>query len=115
MPRQILARCLAAMLSAGACTPALAQDAAPESGTDAVAATESPFAFHGQATYVWQRKPAFNAAYSGPNSLTTDRAKSYSFTSTLDLGLRLWEARSSTSTRKSRRACRSRNCTAWPV
>ncbi len=63
---------------------------APESGTEA-AATESPFAFHGQATYIWQRKPAFNAAYSGPNSLSTDRAKSYSFTSTLDLGLRLWQ------------------------
>ncbi|GAB3103464.1 hypothetical protein GCM10027081_33260 [Cupriavidus yeoncheonensis] len=91
MQRPILVRCLAATLSAGACTPALAQDVAPESGGTEAAATESPFAFHGQVTYVWQRKPAFNAAYSGPNSLTTDRAKSYSFTSTLDLGLRLWQ------------------------
>src|SRR5262245_32289069 len=90
MPRQILARCFAAMLSLGACAPALAQDAAPAVGTD-VAEAESPFGFHGQVTYGWQRKPAFNAAYSGPNSLGTDRAKSYSFTSTLDLGLRLWD------------------------
>lgn len=65
--------------------PAVPSDAAT------VAATESPFAFHGQATYIWQRKPAFNAAYSGENSLTDARAKSYSFTSTLDLGLRLWQ------------------------
>ncbi len=53
--------------------------------------TEDRLAFHGQATYVWQRKPSFGAAYSGENSLGTERAKSYSFTSTLDLGLRLWQ------------------------
>ncbi|QET02823.1 carbohydrate porin [Cupriavidus pauculus] len=69
--------------------PAVPPDAATVAAT--VAATESPFAFHGQATYIWQRKPAFNAAYSGENSLTDARAKSYSFTSTLDLGLRLWQ------------------------
>lgn len=49
------------------------------------------FGFHGQTTYVWQRKPAFNAAYSGGNSLGAARAKSYSFTATLDLGKRLWK------------------------
>jgi hypothetical protein len=47
-------------------------------------------ALHAQATYIWQRKPAFNAAYTGPNSLNPGREKSYSFTSTVDLGLRLW-------------------------
>nr|WP_296228749.1 carbohydrate porin [Ralstonia sp. UBA689] len=49
------------------------------------------FGFHGQTTYVWQRKPAFDAAYSGDNSLAAGRAKSYSFTATLDLGMRLWK------------------------
>ncbi|MGN8089023.1 carbohydrate porin [Ralstonia sp. 22086] len=49
------------------------------------------FGFHGQTTYVWQRKPAFNAAYSGGNSLGAASAKSYSFTATLDLGMRLWK------------------------
>jgi hypothetical protein len=43
-----------------------------------------------QATYVWQGKPPFSAAYSGPHSLSPDREKSYSFTATAALGIRLW-------------------------
>ena len=43
-----------------------------------------------QTTYVWQRKYPFGAAYSGPNSLSADREKSYSFTATAALGARLW-------------------------
>jgi len=86
---------VAALLMLAAHAVASAQElpsAAPGAGAPdaSTADTESPFAFHGQATYIWQRKPAFNAAYSGDNSLTDQRAKSYSFTSTLDLGLRLW-------------------------
>ena len=46
---------------------------------------------HAQATYIWQIKPPFNAAYSGPNSLSLLREKAYSFTTTVDLGLRLWD------------------------
>ena len=42
-----------------------------------------------QATYIWQAKPGFSAAYSGANSLIPDAEKSYSFTSTAYLGLRL--------------------------
>jgi len=88
---QTVARCLTAALALAAGTPALAQEAAPpQPGQEAAAPTEDRFAFHGQATYIWQRKPAFDAAYSGPNSLTPERAKSYSFSSTLDLGVRLW-------------------------
>ena len=45
---------------------------------------------HAQATYISQKKPAFDAAYSGPVSLTPEPAHSYSFTSTLFLGARLW-------------------------
>src|ERR1700681_2199714 len=43
-----------------------------------------------QATYVWQLKPSFAAAYSGPNSLSSEREKSYSFTATAALGFRPW-------------------------
>lgn len=43
-----------------------------------------------QATYVWQGKRPFSAAYSGVNSLSADREKSYSFTATAALGFRPW-------------------------
>ena len=56
------------------------------------AADPSPaFGFHAQSTYIWQRKPAFAAAYSGPRSLLPGSEKSYSFTVTADLGARLWD------------------------
>ena len=62
----------------------------------AVAQTESadqapPEAFNAkfQATYIWQKKPAFTAPYSGVNSLLPKAEKSYSLTSTAYLGLRL--------------------------
>ncbi|MDE2600059.1 MAG: carbohydrate porin [Rhodocyclaceae bacterium] len=43
-----------------------------------------------QATYVWQRKDSFSAAYSDAHSLSQDREKSYSFTATASLGIRPW-------------------------
>ena len=43
-----------------------------------------------QATYVWQTKGAFTAAYSGPNSLSASHEKSYSFTTTAAFGFRPW-------------------------
>ena len=49
------------------------------------------FGFHAQATYIWQRKPSFNAAYTGPKSLVPGVEKSYSFTATADIGARLWQ------------------------
>lgn len=45
---------------------------------------------HYQATYIEQQKQAFDAAYSGPNSLSTERENSYSFTATAFLGVRPW-------------------------
>jgi high affinity Mn2+ porin len=45
-----------------------------------------------QATYVWQQKRPFQAAYSGPHSLSPDREKSYSFTATAALGTRLGDS-----------------------
>jgi len=43
-----------------------------------------------QATYMWQYKRPFAAAYSGLNSLSSEREKSYSFSSTVFLGFRPW-------------------------
>lgn len=43
-----------------------------------------------QSTYVLQEKSPFSAAYSGTNSLSTKKERSYSFTATAALGLRPW-------------------------
>lgn len=43
-----------------------------------------------QATYIWQRKPAFQAPYTGPHSLLPVNETSYTLTGTLFLGLRPW-------------------------
>lgn len=51
-------------------------------------AIDSDFDLHAQATYIFQRKPDFSAAYSGPNSLSPAAERSYSFSSTLFLGWR---------------------------
>ncbi len=45
---------------------------------------------HFQSTVIRQMKPAFHAAYSGSNSLSTRSDAQTSLTSTLFLGLRLW-------------------------
>ena len=46
---------------------------------------------HVQATYVWQAKPAFDAAYTGPASLAPWRETGYSFSATAAFGMRLWQ------------------------
>lgn len=43
-----------------------------------------------QATYVWQGKRPMQAPYTGPNSLSTAREHSYTFTTTASLGWRPW-------------------------
>ena len=55
---------------------------------DDAADASSDFDIRGQATYVFQRKPGFSAAYSGPNSMSPLRERSYSFTSTAFIGWR---------------------------
>jgi len=45
---------------------------------------------HVQATYVWQAKPAFDAAWSGPASLAPFRETGYSFSATAAFGVRPW-------------------------
>jgi high affinity Mn2+ porin len=44
-----------------------------------------------QSTYVWQKKPGFNALYSGPNSLSSTPEKSYTATLTGFWGFRPWQ------------------------
>jgi hypothetical protein len=53
--------------------------------------TPENFAVHGQATYIWQRKPAFRSPYAGVNSLSGAPAESYSTSATLDVGFRPWQ------------------------
>lgn len=49
------------------------------------------YSLHGQTTVIAQYKPAFRAAYSGPNSLKTAEETQTSLTSTLYLGTKLWK------------------------
>lgn len=77
----------------GAPVAVLLAIAAPcQAGAQTAPAPESTpaVAWHAQTTWVWQAKPAFDAAYTGPHSLVPGREKSYSFTATGDLGVRLW-------------------------
>lgn len=46
---------------------------------------------HFQTTYIYQYKPAFNAKYSGANSLIPTEEKDNSLTATLYMGVRLWK------------------------
>lgn len=83
----------AAMLTAMTCASFGYDCAYAQSPTAAPVADDAPenFAIHAQSTYIWQRKPGMNSPYEGANSLGGARAKSYSFTATVDLGARLWE------------------------
>jgi high affinity Mn2+ porin len=45
---------------------------------------------HYQLTYIWQNKPGFDAAYSGPNSLVPESEMSNTFTATAYFGFRPW-------------------------
>ena len=57
------------------------------SATASLAGDDGPgLEWHGQTTYVRQFKPSFDAAYSGPKSLATNREYAYSWTSTLFIG-----------------------------
>jgi high affinity Mn2+ porin len=50
---------------------------------------ENPFEIHAQTTFVRQLKPAFDAQYDGPQSLSSSKAYSYSLTATLFMAARL--------------------------
>lgn len=46
---------------------------------------------HFQTTYIWQKKPSFNAPYTGDFSLQPGREKAYTFSATAALGWRPWQ------------------------
>lgn len=77
--KQLRGAVLAAALLAAAAVPAQAQDNSDETWN-----------LHAQSTYIWQKKAAFAAPYSGVNSLTTAAETSYSFSATVALGWRAW-------------------------
>jgi len=63
-----------------------------DSGADAEApAAEETSMLRFQSTYIWQKKNAFNAAYSGPNSLSSQAERSYTLTFDAYLGFKPWQ------------------------
>ena len=64
------------------------------SAQSADSANEERFSVHAQSTIINQNKLKFDAPYTGPNSLTTDKESRTSITSTLFLGARLWKGAS---------------------
>lgn len=74
-------------------TPSVALATAP-AATDVPESSEIPaekWNAKFQATYIWQGKRPFSAAYTGPNSLVPQKESSYSFTTTASLGYRPWQ------------------------
>jgi hypothetical protein len=53
-----------------------------------LAQSDPAFEVHAQTTYIRQQKPAFDAPYSGTNSLLPQREKGYTFTATIFLAAR---------------------------
>jgi hypothetical protein len=92
---------LLSLLAAICSTTTLAQKAG--SGSDQIASFAAPIDsiptegtlfglpvnIHGQTTYINQRYNNFNASYSGPNSLNTQKSMSYTWSGTLFMGARL--------------------------
>src|SRR6185312_3610980 len=77
--RRALAAALVTFAHAAAADEPAPPDAPPED-----------WSLHGQATWITQKKPAFDAAYSGPHSLAPEAEHAYSFTTTLFAGARVW-------------------------
>lgn len=71
------------------CAIAITLDVAGQAENDS--SREPRFNLHFQTTYVYQYKPAFDAPYSGPNSLKSTEEKENSITATLYIGARLWK------------------------
>jgi high affinity Mn2+ porin len=92
----VLAVLLAAALPAHAQAPAAARLPGTQSaerpavGPDTGGPDHETWQARFQTTYVRQNKPPFRAAYSGPNSLATERERSYSLTATAMFGARPW-------------------------
>lgn len=79
IPKGLLVRVLCASLLAGT---------SMAHGADE---PEETWGFHAQGTQVFQRKPGFAAAYTGPNSLVPGHEQSRTTTATLFAGFRPWQ------------------------
>ena len=63
-------------------------------GQEADTLTNERFSIHAQTTVITQYKPAFNAKYTGENSLLPSKETQTSITSTVYAGAKLWEGAS---------------------
>jgi high affinity Mn2+ porin len=85
----MLACALLALVATSATAARADDDTVNVASATTTTATDERWNAHVQSTYIWQGKPAFSAAYSGVNSLSPQKEKSYSFSATAMLGLRL--------------------------
>lgn len=67
------------------------QIAPTEQISPAVPVDEENIEVRFQSTYNWQKHPAYQAAYSGPNSIIPIGEKMYTFSTTAFFGMRLWQ------------------------
>ena len=65
--------------------------ASAEAKVETSEATQDRWSLHAQSTFIWQRKSAFDAPYTGPQSLRTAREYSHTWSATAFLGVRLWQ------------------------
>src|SRR5512143_3165742 len=83
---------IAPELAVAETAPVDTEIASPIERQSDAAPSEQDFDLKGQLTYIYQKKPAFNAAYTLPNfnSLSTQREQSHSLSTTASLGFRPW-------------------------
>ncbi len=90
MSARVVAFLIAFFLACGA-TSSMAQVTGSQSTPAPISAdARNPWSFGWQATYVWQNKAAFQAPYTGANSLLTNQELSYSFTATGFIKYKPW-------------------------
>jgi len=79
-----------ATIQTGLAQEAQAPTAEAEATERAAQPAEQKWIARFQTTAVYEYKPSFSALYSGPNSLSTEAANSWSVSATAFLGVRLW-------------------------
>jgi len=89
MQKTLTTMLVCALLPLAARAARVDDDTVAATAATTAAAADERWNVHVQSTYIWQTKPAFSAAYSGVNSLSAAKEKSYSFSATAMLGLRL--------------------------
>lgn len=80
--------------AANAGDPTASLEAMAPASDSEISRPAETISIHGQSTYIWQYKPAFPAAYSGPKSLLSTIEHAYSWTATVSVGMRLWQGAS---------------------